>query len=316
MVVSHRGHGFIFFMNATLTNDDYWEKSARKSAQSAGRGVLFRRKADESMAKTWESPASDSSQLLLIDERRQHILSLIQTEGRVLVGELSRTLGISQITIRKDLEHLQSRGLVQRTHGGALRVQSSALFDPSLQEKQKQHAQEKQRIAAAAVTMVEEGQCVMLDSGTTTSAIAHELRKFSQLTVITNAVNIAAELASTNLEVILVGGMLRKNSFSLVGPLAEDVLEEMHADILFLGVDGFDPEVGLTTPNFLESRVNRAMVKAARRVVAVCDSTKFSRRSLSRIVAPSAIHCVITDKNLSRETEETLRAQNIEVILV
>jgi DeoR family transcriptional regulator of aga operon len=190
------------------------------------------------------------------------------------------------------------------------------LFDPSLQEKQRQHSQEKQRIAEAAAKMVEESQCVMLDSGTTTAAIAHELRRFSQLTVITNAVNIAAELASTNLEVILIGGSLRKNSFSLVGPLAEDVLQEMHADILFLGVDGFDIEVGLTTPNFLESRVNRAMVKAARRVVAVCDSTKFNRRSLSRIVPPSAVHSVITDRNLPNETADALRAQNIEVVLV
>lgn len=266
------------------------------------------------MART-QAAAAEPGQLL-IEERRQHIVSLIQNEGRVLVGDLSRNLGISQITIRKDLEYLQSKGLVQRTHGGALRIQSSALFDPSLQEKQKQHSQEKQRIAEAAAKMVEDSQCVMLDSGTTTTAIAHELRRFSQLTVITNAVNIAAELASTNLEVILIGGSLRKNSFSLVGPLAEDVLEEMHADILFLGVDGFDPEVGLTTPNFLESRVNRAMVKASRRVVAVCDSTKFNRRSLSRIVPPSAVHCVITDRGLSNETAEALRAQNIEVVLV
>lgn len=253
---------------------------------------------------------------MLIDERRQHILSLVQNQGRVLVGELSRTLGISQITIRKDLEHLQSKGLIQRTHGGALRLQAGALFDPSLQEKQKQHSQEKHRIAAAAAGMVEDGQCVMLDSGTTTAAVAQALKRFAQLTVITNAVNIAADLTNTNLEVILIGGTLRKNSFSLVGPLAEDVLQEMHADILFLGVDGFDPEIGVTTPNFLESRVNRAMVKAARRVVAVCDSTKFGRLSLSRIVPPSAIHCVITDKNLPPETGEALRAQNIEVILV
>jgi len=288
---------------------------SRKYGGLAPAGVPFRRKADETMAANPEN-ASPEQGLLLIDERRQHILSLIRSHGRALVRELSRSLNISQITIRKDLEYLQSKGLVQRTHGGALRIQSSALLDPTLKEKQKQHSQEKQRIAEAAVRMVEEGQCVMLDSGTTTTAIAHELKSFSQLTVITNAVNIAAELTSTNLEVILIGGSLRKNSFSLVGPLAEDVLQEMHADILFLGVDGFDPEVGLTTPNFLESRVNRAMVKAASRVVAVCDSTKFNRRSLSRIVLPSAIHCVITDRGLPPETAEILRAQNIEVVLV
>ncbi|HEY6447643.1 MAG TPA: transcriptional repressor AgaR [Acidobacteriaceae bacterium] len=253
---------------------------------------------------------------MLIDERRRHILSLVQNQGRVIVGELSHTLGISQITIRKDLEHLQSRGLVQRTHGGALRLQSGALFDPSLSEKAKQQASEKLRIAEAAASMVQEGQCVMLDSGTTTTAVAHALKRFSQLTLITNAVNIAADLTSTNFEVILIGGTLRKNSFSVVGPLAEDVLEEMHADILFLGVDGFDVETGITTPNFLESRVNRAMVKASRRVVVVCDSTKFEKRSLSRIAPTSAVHCVITDSNLPQETAEALRKQKIEVILV
>jgi DeoR family transcriptional regulator of aga operon len=278
----------------------------------------FEGKKTETMSRksSEPTPSSPEPSQMLIDERRQHILSLIQSHGRVLVGELSRDLGISQITIRKDLEYLQSKGLVQRTHGGALRLQSGALFDPSLQEKQKQHSAEKQRIAAAAAEMVEEGQCVMLDSGTTTAAVAHALKRFAQLTVITNAVNIAAELANTNFEVILIGGTMRKNSFSLVGPLAEDVLEEMHADILFLGVDGFDSEIGVTTPNLPESRVNRAMVKAARQVVAVCDSTKFGRRSLSRIVPPTAIHCVITDKGLAPETAEALRSQNIELVLV
>jgi DeoR family transcriptional regulator, aga operon transcriptional repressor len=261
------------------------------------------------------SPKPLDGEDMLIDERRQHILRLLQSDGRVLVAELSRQLGISQITIRKDLDHLEGKGLIQRTHGGALPVQTGALFDPSLQEKQKQHSHEKQRIAAAAVRLVQEGQCVMLDSGTTTTAIAQALRRFSQLTVITNAVNIAAELAGTNFEVILTGGTLRKNSFSLVGPLAEDVLEEMHADILFLGVDGFDVEQGVTTPNVLESRVNRAMVKAARKVVAVCDSTKFGRCSLSRIVSPAAIHQVITDKNVPQQIVEALQSQNIEVTI-
>lgn len=253
---------------------------------------------------------------MLIDERRRHILELIQSQGRALVSDLSEQLNISQITIRKDLDHLQSKGVIQRSHGGALRVQSSALIDPTLQEKQKHNFREKERIAAAAVKMVEEGQCIILDSGTTTTAVAERLKRFKQLTIITNAVNIAAELAGTDFEVILVGGTMRKNSFSLVGPLAEDNLEEMHADILFLGVDGFDLEVGITTPNFLESRVNRAMVKAARQVVAVCDSSKFSRRSLSRIALPGAIHHVITDQNLPKDIQEALRAMGIALTLV
>jgi DeoR family transcriptional regulator of aga operon len=116
--------------------------------------------------------------------------------------------------------------------------------------------------------------------------------------------------------VILTGGIVRKNSFSVVGPLAEEMVAEMHADILFLGVDGFDLQIGLTTPNLLESRVNRAMVGAATKVVAVCDSTKFDRRCLSRIVQATAIHHVITDTNLREEIAEALRNLNIQLTLV
>lgn len=253
---------------------------------------------------------------MLIEERRQYILAIAQREGRVFVRNLSQALGLSQITIRKDLDYLQMKKLLQRSHGGALPMQPGALFDPSIQDKERSHHSEKDRIGQAAAGMVQEGQCVMLDSGTTTTAVASSLKRFSQLTVITNAVNIAAELTGTNFEVILTGGILRKNSFSLVGPLAEDVLAEMHADILFLGVDGFDMEIGLTTPNLMEARVNRAMVNAATRVVAVCDSTKFNRRSLSRIVLPSAIHHVITDINLSQHIGEALTNLNLGLTLV
>jgi len=185
-----------------------------------------------------------------------------------------------------------------------------------LKEKERRHSQEKQRISAAAVKLVQEGQCVLLDSGTTTTAIAHALKKFRRLTIITNAVNIAAELSGTDFEVILTGGSLRKNSFSLVGPLAEEMLRDMHADILFLGVDGFDLDAGLTTPNVMESRVNRAMVKASTNVVAVCDSTKFNRRSLSKIVDATSVHHVITDSNLPKATAEALRNLKIKLTLV
>lgn len=253
---------------------------------------------------------------MLIEERRQYILGLAQKNGRVLVEELSRSLGISRITIRKDLNYLQGRGVLQRTHGGALLPGNGALSDPSLHEKEGRHSQEKLRVASAAASLVQEGQCVLLDSGTTTTAIARALKRFSRLTIITNAVNIAGELSATDFEVILTGGSLRKNSFSLVGPLAEDMLHDMHADILFLGVDGFDLDVGLTTPNLMESRVNRAMVKASATVVAVCDSTKFNRRSLSRIVDVAAVHHVITDSGLPEHTAEALRAAGIKLTLV
>jgi len=253
---------------------------------------------------------------LLNEERRRAILVALNRDGRVLVKDLAAHFQVSQITIRKDLEVLQGRGLLHRTHGGALVPSSGALSDPSLQEKEKLHRTEKVRIAQAAVRLVEEGQSILLDSGTTTMAIARALRNFRRLTVITNAVNIAAELANSEIEVILTGGTVRKNSFSLVGPLAEETLRHLSADILFLGVDGFDTRLGLSTPNLQEAKVNRVMVEISRKVVAVCDSSKFGRRSLSTIVPPNAIHHVITDKKISKMDIQNLKDSGVSLTLI
>jgi DeoR family transcriptional regulator of aga operon len=210
---------------------------------------------------------------VLNEERRRAILDILNRDGRVLVTEMAGQFHTSQVTIRKDLEILHAHGLVHRTHGGALPAREGALEDPTLREKEKLHRKEKLHIAAAAARLVKEGQVVILDSGTTTTAIARALRNFQNLTIVTNAVNIAAELAGARVEVILTGGTLRKNSFSLVGPIAEETLRRLNADILFLGVDGFDVHYGLSTPNLLEAKVNRVMAEVAKRTVAVCDSS-------------------------------------------
>jgi len=243
-------------------------------------------------------------------------VEMLHREGRVLVASLARHFRTSQITIRKDLEVLDNQGLIQRTHGGALPLQSGALLDPTLREKEKQHQEEKIRIAMAAAKMVEEGQSVLLDSGTTTTAIARALKDIKKLVVITNAINIAAEVAGTNIEVILTGGMLRKNSFSLVGPVAEQGLRQLSADILFLGVDGFDTQLGLFTPNLFEAQVNRVMVEISRKTVAVCDSSKFGRRSLCNIMPATAVDHVITDKNIAKQELQALRDAGIKTTLV
>ena len=253
---------------------------------------------------------------LLNEERRREILSVLDRDGRVLVKDLARHFRISQITIRKDLEFLDGQGVIQRTHGGALPVQAGALLDPTLREKGKLHRKAKTQIARAAVSLVEEGQSVLLDSGTTTTAIARALKDMSRLTVITNAINIAAELAGTHIDVILTGGTLRNNSFSLVGPLAERTLRQLSADILFLGVDGFDTKAGLFTPNLLESEVNRVMVEIARRTIAVCDSSKFGRRSLCNIMPVNAVDEVITDKDIPKSDLHALKEAGVKVRLV
>ncbi len=185
---------------------------------------------------------------MLSEERRREIMELLRNDGRVLVRDLSKRFRTSLITIRKDLESLHHQGMLERTHGGALPIRTGAIQDQTLREKERLHRQEKMRIAAAALRLIRPGQVIILDSGTTTTAIARGCRQLRSLTVITNATNIAAELADSNVEVILTGGSLRKRSFSLVGPLAEESLRKLSADMLFLAVDGFDVGYGLSTP--------------------------------------------------------------------
>ena len=253
---------------------------------------------------------------MLNEERRRAMIEILERDGRVLVADMARKFDTSQVTIRKDLEILHAHGLVHRTHGGALPAREGALEDPTLREKEKLHRKEKLRIAASAAAQVKEGQVVILDSGTTTTAIARELRNFHNITIITNALNIAAELTGAPVEVILTGGTLRKNSFSLVGPIAEETLRRLNADILFLGVDGFDVHYGLSTPNLLEAKVNRVMVEVAKRTVAVCDSSKFGRRSLSMIVPPASLQEVITDHGIPKSDLRALKKIGVEVTLV
>lgn len=177
-------------------------------------------------------------------------------------------------------------------------------------------AKQKLRIAAVAARMVKEGQVVILDSGTITMAIAHALRNLRNVTIITNAISIAVELSRFNLHVILTGGILSKNSFSLVGPMAEGTLRRLSADVFFLGVDAFDVEYGLTTPDVLEAKVNRTMMDGAKVVVAVCDSSKFGKRSSCLIDRPGAIRHVITDRGISEGDLNALKQSGVKVTLI
>ncbi len=252
---------------------------------------------------------------MLSEERQRKIVELVQRDGRVMVKDLGRRFATSLITVRKDLEQLHQKGLIHRAHGGALPVDAAALRDPTLHEKERRHRREKMRIGLAAARLVRPGHVIILDSGTTSTAVARATRHIRNLTVITNAVNIAAELVGTDVEVILTGGALRKNSFSLVGPLAEDSLRHVSADLLFLAVDGFDVRYGLTTPNQLEARVNRAMIESAKITVVVCDSSKFGKRSLSLIAPTSSVHHAITDSNISSKDLRALREAGIRVVV-
>lgn len=256
------------------------------------------------------------SNRMLVGERRRHILQVIQSEGQAFVHHLSDSLTISRATIGKDLNYLQNQGLVERTHGGALRMRSEPTVDAARQEENRQSYAEDLRIAEAAAGFVEEGQSVILDSGSTAFMLARALRRFRDLTVVTNALDTARELMGTEFDVVLTGGRLRKDCFSLAGPLAEDLVDEIHADIFFLDADGFDVQTGPSKSNLLEARVNRQMVQSSSRTIVVCPSTKFLRGSLACVVSLSAVQQIITDRGLPPPIAQILRAQNVNVMLV
>ncbi len=252
---------------------------------------------------------------MLTEERRQKIKDILESKKRILVNEVSREFNISPVTIRKDLQILEKRGVLTRVHGGAI-INHSAVRDLALVEKEHIHIAEKKRIAFMAESMISTGDILILDSGSTTTQLARLLKFKKDLTVITNAVNIASELAASELTVMLTGGILREKSFSLVGPLAEESLKTITADKLFLGVDGIDFQYGLTTPNILEARVNSMMIKAAEEVIVLADSSKFGRRSLGVIDTLDSIDRIITDRNISESDLKRLSEIGIEVLVV
>jgi DeoR family transcriptional regulator of aga operon len=261
-------------------------------------------------------PVSEEKELL-VEERRRLIREMVEECNRVTVEELSEKFNISLVTIRNDLNILAEIGVVVRTRGGALAL--SETEDLPINVKQTLHRAEKIRIATAAVKLIEDGQTIMLDSGTTTAEIAKQIRglKLQGINVITNALNIAVLLAGApHVTLIMLGGVLRPSSYSLGGPQAELALQSLHVDTLFLGFDGLDPDVGVMTPHLLEARLNMQMIQIARRVVAVGDSSKIGRRNLSVIAKIEQIDQIITDVGASASIVETLRQREVDVVLV
>jgi DeoR family transcriptional regulator, aga operon transcriptional repressor len=264
------------------------------------------------------TPAKGRVLRLLVEERRRRILELLDAQERVTVDELVDRFGVSAVTIRGDLDALASLGAVVRSHGGALR-RSDAHDDVPITVKETLHHAEKVRIGHAAAQMISDGETVILDSGSTTAEIARQIRflKLRSLNVITNALNIAMELANLpHVRLIMIGGVLRQMSYSLAGPPAEQTLRGLHADRVFLGVDGLDAEIGLMTPDVVEAQLNAVMIQVSREVIVVADASKFERRSLSVIAKVDAVHKVITDSRTSPEVLAALRARSVEVIVV
>jgi DeoR/GlpR family transcriptional regulator of sugar metabolism len=241
-------------------------------------------------------------------------LDLVDQNGQVTVVDLIKRFSISAVTVRSDLDALASIGAIVRSHGGAVR-RLEATQDFPLRTKETLHHIEKVRIGKAAAELVRAGETIILDSGSTTAEIARHLKKLKlpSLTVITNALNIAAELADhVGISLMMIGGLLRPISCSFVGPQAEAMMNDFHADRLFLAVDGFDLENGPSTPDVLEAQLNN-VITARRKSKRGSGFSKLGRRSVSR-----SGHLIefglITDKRAAPEFTEGLREKGIEVI--
>jgi DeoR family transcriptional regulator of aga operon len=248
-------------------------------------------------------------------DRRSQILALLEEQGQVDVQQLSNRFKVSSVTIRNDLAYLENKNLLYRTRGGAIK-QTKVAMDLALSEKARKHAEEKRRIGIKAVELIQEGDTIILDSGTTTMEIARQLKNFQNLTVITHALNIATELAgSKGIEIIMPGGMVRAKSFSLVGSQAEKILRDYYCDKLFLGVDGIDTSYGISTPSVSEAQLNRVMVEISQKTIVVTDSSKFGKRSFAFIVPIDKIDRVITDEGIAEKDRQSLLTQNVELII-
>ncbi len=252
-----------------------------------------------------------------MQERRRLIRAQVELQAQGNVADLARRFSVSTVTIRSDLASLAASGAIVRIHGGALPPGDSE--EVPINVKQTLYHAEKARIAALAAAMILDGETIILDSGTTTAEIARQIRglKLRSINVITNALNIAVLLANAHhVNLIIPGGVLRRKSWSLSGPQAEQALRDLQADRLFLGVDSLDPEIGLMTPHVLEAKLNALMIRISRQTVAVTDSSKLLRRNLSVIAPVEQVHLLITDRDAPPEAVAAIRSRGVEVRLV
>src|SRR5215469_2194701 len=258
------------------------------------------------------------------DKRAKEILHLLLSHGKASVEELTAALGTSPASVRRDLIRLETRGLVNRTLGGAMLagngnpVYEPFRFDASFQVREDRFAAEKQRIARAAAALVQENETIGFSAGTTTTMVARQLLHRKNVSVITNAVNIGMELSSsTRLHTTLTGGNLRwAGAFSLVGPTAIDSLSTVVMDRLFLSATGVDAERGATLIQPDEASVFRAMSRQARQIIVVADSSKMGLVSPAVICAPKQINLLITDHGITEEAANAFTAKGVRILAV
>jgi DeoR/GlpR family transcriptional regulator of sugar metabolism len=252
---------------------------------------------------------------MLAVQRRQKILELLTEDGSAKVTDLSRIFKISEVTIRQDLARLEENGLISREHGGAY-LNSLSNQVQSLSFQHKENMDKKTRIGKKAVDFIDDGESIIIDSGSTTTEIAKNISEYQNLTVITNAVNIPIIIGGLpGITVLLTSGEFKAPTLSLTGQKAADFFENLHVDKLFLATAGITLSAGLTYPSLSDLPVKKAMIEAADTIYLVADSTKLGKQALASLGALSLIHYLITDDGISSEQKEEFAKHGIEFII-
>lgn len=247
------------------------------------------------------------------EERKAAIVEYVQKNLRASIDELAMKYSVSKSTIRRDLMELENNKLIKRTHGGAISMEVVS-FEPTFTEKESRYAQEKELIAQKAVEFIQDGDTIIMDAGTTTFLMSKHLKSFSDLTVVTNSIMIAQELLNcSKIEVIVVGGSLRKSTQALVGPLTDEALEKIHVDTCFIATNGLDIREGLTTPNITEATTKRRMMDSAKSIVLLADHTKIGKVSFAKFGNISEIDQFIVDDKIPEDVLNSLVNMNVRV---
>jgi DeoR/GlpR family transcriptional regulator of sugar metabolism len=252
---------------------------------------------------------------LFLEERRQEILRRVDEAGRVSVGELSQQLGVSEVTIRADLQALAEQNLIIRTHGGA--ISANNMVDLALTLRRQRQVQEKSRIGQAGAALVGDGDAIFLDSSSTALAIVQHLKQHRHLTIITNSLVITQEMQDTpGVRVVMTGGTLQRETASLVGLDGLEMLRKFNIQKGFFGAHGLNLPEGLTDVSADEAEVKRALVEMCRQTIAILDATKWGRVGLASFARPDQLDTVITNADAPAELVEAVRAVGIEVVIV
>jgi DeoR family fructose operon transcriptional repressor len=248
---------------------------------------------------------------VLVGERRRKIIDILESDDRAQVGELAARFGVSESTIRRDLQLLSENGAVERTHGGVL---PPSRFEPSFGQKETENRAQKRAIARFAAALVKTGHTVFLDGGTTTLELARILRARTDITVASNSVPIAVELAN-HPRLILTGGSVKESTLALVGPIAERSIEQMHVDIAFIGMNGVSATAGFTTPTWEEAATKSRMVRAGRMAVVLADSSKLGVVTFAHVARLDEVDLLVTDDAATGSEIGALRSAGLEVRL-